>query len=53
MEMQHGQLMLDLAAATTSLLNEEKQQAEMQRIKWTDGESNLDTGYSQLACQCA
>jgi hypothetical protein len=51
--MQHGQLMLDLAAATTSLLNEEKQQAEMQRIKWTDGESNLDTGYSQLACQCA
>jgi hypothetical protein len=51
--MQHGQLMLDLAAATTRLLNEEKQQAELQRIKWTDGESNLDTGYSQLACQCA
>ena len=48
-----GQLMLDLAAATTRLLNEDTQQAEMQRIKWTDGESNLDTGYSQLACQCA
>jgi len=29
-----------------------KRQDRLKSIKWNDGESNLDTGYSKLACQC-
>lgn len=39
-----------LGIETTRILNEK--QSELRSIKWTDGESNLDSGYSKLACQC-
>ena len=40
----------ELAIETTKILNEKQQ--ELQSIKWTNGESNLDTEYSKLACSC-
>lgn len=43
--------LLELAFETTSLLNTKKE--ELQQCKWTDGESNTDTDFSTLACQCA
>jgi len=47
----NGQLLLELAGLTTSILNEK--QKDLQQCKWTDGESNLDTDFSKLACECA
>lgn len=46
----NGQLLLELAGLTTTILNEK--QAQLQQCKWTDGESNTDTGFSELACKC-
>ena len=37
-----------LAKETTRILN--TNQSKLRSIKWTDGESNLDSGFSQLAC---
>ena len=39
-----------LAVETAKILN--KKQKELQNIEWRNGEANLDTGYSQLACIC-
>jgi hypothetical protein len=47
----NGKLLLELAFETTTLLNTKKEQLE--QCKWTDGESNTDTDFSTLACQCA
>ena len=47
----NGQLLLELAGLTTTILNEK--QKDLQQCKWTDGESNTDTGFSELACKCA
>lgn len=44
------QLVYTLCVYTTRVLKE--QQNKLQKIKWTDGESNLDTEYSILACDC-
>ena len=27
-------------------------QDELKKVKWTDGESNIDSGFSSLACEC-
>ena len=43
-------LLLELAAKTTSNLSEKQEQ--LQGCKWTDGESNTDTDFSQLAGKC-
>lgn len=43
-----NQLILDLTKHTTKLLNNNKN--ELLYIKWTDGEANLDTQFSKLAC---
>jgi hypothetical protein len=47
----NGQHLLELAGLTTTILNEK--QKDLQQCKWTDGESNTDTGFSELACKCA
>jgi hypothetical protein len=39
-----------LGNETTKKLNE--RQEELERIVWKDGEANLDTEYSKLACEC-
>lgn len=39
-----------LAQETTRLLND--RQGDFKNVKWTDNEANLETGYSQLACDC-
>lgn len=44
-------ILLTLAAFTTDELN--RNQDGLQQCKWTDGESNPDTGFSELACSCA
>jgi len=44
-------LLLEIAAETTSKLSEKQEQ--LQQCKWTDGESNTDTDFSELACKCA
>jgi len=44
-------LLLEIAAETTSKLSEK--QEHLQQCKWTDGESNTDTEFSELACKCA
>jgi hypothetical protein len=44
-------ILLEIAAVTTSKLNEKQEQ--LQQCKWTDGESNTDTDFSELACKCA
>jgi len=38
-------------AITTARLMQDKQE-EFGNIKWTDGEANIDTEYSKLACRC-
>lgn len=43
-------IIYQLGIETTKLLNEKQQ--ELQDISWTNGESNLDTDYSKLACLC-
>ena len=45
------QLLLTIASITTTKLNEK--QEELGQCKWTDGESNTDTDFSELACKCA
>ncbi len=40
----------ELCIETTKLLN--KNQDKLKKIKWTDGEANIDTEYSELACNC-
>jgi hypothetical protein len=40
----------ELCIETTKLLNEN--QDKLEKIKWTDGEANIDTEYSELACNC-
>ena len=44
-------LLLEISAKTTSKLSEKQEQ--LQQCKWTDGESNTDTDFSELACKCA
>lgn len=40
----------ELAIETTKLLNE--RQDDFKNITWTDGEANLEKGFSDLACKC-
>ena len=40
----------ELAIETTKLLNE--RQDDLKNITWTDGEANLEKGFSDLACKC-
>ena len=40
----------ELGIETKKILNE--RQDEFKKIRWQNGESNLDTGYSNLACRC-
>ena len=47
----NSKLLLEIAAETTSKLSEK--QEHLQQCKWTDGESNTDTDFSELACKCA
>lgn len=44
-------ILLEIAAGTSNKLNEKQEQ--LQGCKWTDGESNTDTDFSELACKCA
>lgn len=44
-------LLIEIAEKTTSKLSEKQEQ--LQQCKWTDGESNTDTDFSELACRCA
>jgi hypothetical protein len=46
----YGMLTMQLARMATALLN--GKQAELHAITWTDGEANIDTGFSALACKC-
>ena len=43
-------LLFQLTIETTRLL--QNCQKELKKVKWTNGESNTDTDYSRLACQC-
>ena len=47
----NGPLMLEIAAGTAVKLV--GQQEALRLCKWSDGESNTDTDYSNLACICA
>jgi hypothetical protein len=49
-DVQH-KLMLKIASETTIKLTENQEQ--LRQCKWTDGESNTDTDFSELACKCA
>ena len=40
----------ELGIETTKILNE--RQDEFKKIRWQNGEANLDTGYSILSCKC-
>jgi hypothetical protein len=44
-------ILLEIASETTNKLNEN--QHKLHQCKWTDGESNTDTDFSELACKCA
>lgn len=44
-------ILLVIAAETTRKLTETQEQ--LKQCKWTDGESNTDTDFSELACKCA
>ena len=43
-------IIYELGIETTKLLS--TKQTELHNIRWNDGESNIDTEYSQLACNC-
>lgn len=43
-------IIYELGIETTKKLNES--QDKLQTIKWSNGEANLDTEYSELACDC-
>lgn len=45
-----GPIVLTIAALSCQKLNEK--QEELKQCKWTDGESNTDTDFSTLACEC-
>lgn len=45
-----SEVVFDLAKLTTDILNHNHEL--LRKIKWTDGESNTDTEFSQLACEC-
>ena len=47
----NDKLLLEIAAEITNKLNEKQEQ--LKQCKWTDGESNTDTDFSELACKCA
>lgn len=47
----NSKILLEIAAITTTILNDKQQQ--LQLCKWTDGESNTDTEFSELACRCS
>jgi hypothetical protein len=47
----NDKLLLEIAAKTTNKLTEKQEQ--LKQCKWTDGESNTDTDFSELACKCA
>ena len=47
----NSKILLEIAAETTNKLT--KQQEQLLQCKWTDGESNTDTDFSELACKCA
>lgn len=47
----NNKLLLEIAAETTNKLSEKQEQ--LKQCKWTDGESNTDTDFSELACKCA
>ena len=44
-------LVYDLARSTARLLQDRSDDA-LRSITWADGESNLDTEFSKLACSC-
>jgi hypothetical protein len=46
----NNKILLEVAALTATLLNEK--QEKLQQCKWSDGESNTDTDFSELACRC-
>jgi hypothetical protein len=46
----NNKILLEVAALTATLLNEK--QDKLQHCKWSDGESNTDTDFSELACRC-
>ncbi len=46
-----SEILLRIALITTAILNSE--QNALQKVKWSDGESNTDTEFSELACKCA
>lgn len=43
-------IIYELCIETTKILN--NSQTQLMNIKWTDGEANIDTEYSELACKC-
>jgi len=45
-----NEILYSLCIETTRLIK--KSQDKLQKIIWTNGEANLDTEYSQLACDC-
>jgi hypothetical protein len=45
-----NQIIYELGIETTKIMSEK--QHELHHINWTNGESNLDTEYSKLACIC-
>lgn len=47
----NDRLLLEIAAEISNKLTEK--QAQLELCKWTDGESNTDTDFSELACKCA
>lgn len=44
------EILYTLCINTTKILREREQQDKLQQIIWSNGEANLDTDYSQLAC---
>ena len=43
-------ILYELTYQTAKLIS--KSQKDLQKIKWTNGESNIDMEYSLLACEC-
>lgn len=47
----NNKLLLEIASEIANKLTEKQEQLKL--CKWTDGESNTDTDFSELACKCA
>ena len=45
----NGSIVYELGIETTKLLN--KEQDELSKIQWTNGEANIDVGFSELSCK--